>query len=110
MSTNALGPFLLNCFLEPILKRTAVSSEPNSVRIIWLASLLNIGTAEGGIIWDDSTGGPKVLKNAMNNYMESKVGNFFLAYIAAKRLSKDGIISLASSSNPRVRRLSLTCL
>ena len=83
--------------MEPILKRTsAKAAEPGRVRIVWLASLINISTAQGGIVFDEKTGGPKVLENAMENYMESKVGNVFLASVTAERLAADGIISTVS--------------
>lgn len=94
MATNCLGPFLLNSFLEPILKKTAATSEPDSVRVVWLASLVNVATAAGGIVFDEATGAPKVLKNAMENYMQTKVGNVFLTHECAKRLGADGVISL----------------
>lgn len=94
MATNCLGPFLLNRFLEPILRRTAASSEPGSVRVVWLASLVNVGTAAGGIVFNEATGAPNVLKNAMENYMQTKVGNVFLAHESARALGDDGIISL----------------
>src|SRR5438552_1426783 len=87
MGTNCLGPFLFNHHLEPILRRTATaqSSERNSVRIVWLTSMLAVSTPPGGILFDENTGNPKVLKAAMENYMQSKVGNVFLASEAAKR-------------------------
>jgi retinol dehydrogenase 12 len=96
MGTNCLGPFLLNNLLEPILKSTAATSEPDTVRIVWLGSLVNIGTHAGGIVWDEKKGGPTVLKNAMENYMQTKVGNIFLAHEAAERLSSDGVLSFVS--------------
>lgn len=94
MATNCLGPFLLNHFLEPVLKKTAASCEPDSVRTVWLGSLFNVGTAAGGIVFDEATGAPRVLKNAMQNYMQSKVGNAFLAAESARRLGSDGVVSL----------------
>ena len=45
-------------------------------------------------MWDDEIGKPKVLKVPMENYMESKVGNVFLASQAALRLGGSGIISV----------------
>jgi len=96
MGTNCLGPFLLNRLLEPMLKKTAKTAERGSVRIVWLASMIAVSVPQGGIQWDDRTDQPKILKNAMENYMESKVGNVFLASEAAKRLADDGVISLVS--------------
>ena len=95
MGTNCLGPFLFNHLLEPILKRTAASSsQENSVRIVWLASMIAVSTPSGGILFDEKTGNPRVLKTPMENYMQSKAGNVFLASEAAKRLGPDGIISI----------------
>ena len=97
MATNCLGPFLLNRLLEPILTRTAQAEQsPNSVRIVWLASMITASVPPGGIQFDSQSGTPKVLKNAMQNYMQSKVGNVFLASEAAKRLGRGGVISMAS--------------
>lgn len=105
MATNCLGPFLFNHFLEGILKKTADSASPNSVRIVWLASMIAVSTPEGGVLWNEKTGQPKVLKNAMESYMESKAGNVFLASECAKRLGRDGIISI--SVNPGLLKTEL---
>jgi retinol dehydrogenase 12 len=95
MATNCLGPFILNKLLEPILTSTAhAESTPDHVRIVWLSSMLTASVPPGGIQFDEKNGSPKVLKNAMQNYMQSKVGNVFLASEAAKRLGRDGVISL----------------
>ena len=97
MSTNCLGPFLLNQLLLPVLQRTAASAEPGSVRVVWVASLLSAFVAHGGIVFDEETGAPQVLKNAMENYMQSKVGNVFLASEMARRFGGDGVMSLVCS-------------
>lgn len=55
--------------------------------------MITASVPDGGIQFDKN-GTPKVLKNAMQNYMQTKVGNVFLASEAAKRLRKDGIISM----------------
>lgn len=95
MATNCLGPFLLNSLLEPILIKTAqASAHRGDVRVVWLASLLNMGTVPGGIVFNETTGGPQVLKNAMENYMQTKVGNVFLASECGKRLGAEGVLSL----------------
>ena len=53
-------------------------------------------TPSGGIQFDEKSGSPKVLANTMHNYMQSKVGNVFLASEAAKRLGGDGVLSMVS--------------
>ncbi|KAL9109737.1 MAG: hypothetical protein Q9227_005606 [Pyrenula ochraceoflavens] len=108
MATNCLGPFLLNQQLEGVLKSTAAqqsADQPNNVRVVWLSSMVAVGTHQNGIVFDENTGAPKVLKNAMENYMESKVGNLFLASETAKSWEKDGIISV--SINPGVVKTEL---
>lgn len=95
MATNCLGPFLLNHLLEPILARTARGeSTPDRVRVVWLSSMVTASVPPGGIQFNEKSGSPQVLKNAMQNYMQTKVGNIFLASEAAKRLGKDGVISV----------------
>lgn len=101
MTTNCLGPFLLNRLLEPILIKTAQAESPNSgrVRIVWVASMITVSVPPGGIQFEKG-GTPKVLKNPMQNYMQSKVGNVFLASEAAKHLGEKGVISLVGSISP----------
>ena len=89
------------------MTRTAESTPPDRVRIVWVSSMISILMPPGGIQFDEKSGGPKVLANAMNNYMQSKVGNLFLASEAAKRVGTDGVISVVrqtSSSHDPVRR------
>ncbi|KAI1139305.1 NAD(P)-binding protein [Hypoxylon sp. FL0543] len=94
MGTNALGPFLLTRLLEPILLRTAAQeNSPGHVRIVWVGSMLDIGTPKGGVVWDSQTGEPLVHSAMMANYMQSKAGITFLAHEYAKRLGGKGIIS-----------------
>ena len=109
MATNCLGPFLLNRLLEPILIKTAEAESANSgrVRIVWVASMITVSVPPGGIQFEKS-GRPKVLKNAMQNYMQSKVGNVFLASETAKRLGEKGVISLVGQISPSHTNLHLT--
>ncbi|KAL4873571.1 hypothetical protein BDV12DRAFT_182349 [Aspergillus spectabilis] len=95
MGTNALGPFLFNSFLLPLLKQTAAVAPPESVRVVWVASIIEYNVAQGGMVFDERTGAPKVLQNPMENYMASKVGNVFFASELAKRAGGDGILSLS---------------
>ncbi|MCJ1404313.1 hypothetical protein MMC11_007538 [Xylographa trunciseda] len=95
MGTNCLGPFLFNRFLEGILKSTAASAPPNSVRIVWLASMIAFATPPGGVLWNEKTQQPRVLTNTMENYMASKAGDAFLASECAKRLGGSGVISVS---------------
>lgn len=98
MGTNCLGPFLLNHYLEPILLSTAAKADANSVRILWVASMIAVGTPQEDIRFDEKSGAPLVLGNAMENYMQSKVGNVFLASEIGKRLQNAGVVSVVSTS------------
>jgi len=103
MATNCLSPFLLNHHLQDILQRTAHQvASPGSVRIVWATSLLAVGTIKGGITFDPATGSPKILSDPMNNYMQSKVGDVFLAHEWAKRLGGEGILSMVWEHFPLV--------
>ena len=90
MGTNCLGPFLLNKLLEPILRQTAAEEPPNSVRVVWVSSMLNAGVPKGGVLFDDQSC-PKQLKG-MDNYMQTKAGDALLASECAKRLGRHGIL------------------
>lgn len=97
MGTNCLGPFLFYRCLEPILKNTAKISG-SDVRIVWVASMVLIQTPKPGISLD-ADGQPVVLKDTMMNYMQSKVGNIYLASEVGKALAKDNIISVVRLSS-----------
>lgn len=98
MGTNCLAPYLLTVLLEPILIRTAASAPPLSVRVVFVVSLLQLGTPTS-VISFDSQGAPKVLPKAMDNYMQSKAGGSLLAAEFAKRLGSKGIFSLVGTTN-----------
>lgn len=115
MGTNCLGGYLLEKMLEPLLVKTSLSSEPGFVRVVWLSSIVQVSTPKGGIVWDEDKDQPKLLKNQMDNYMMSKVGNNFFAHDTAKRLGKHGIISVVRpTTHNRVTKskheLTHTCL
>lgn len=96
MGTNCLGGHLLLRSLEDILINTYRIAGRNSVRVVWLASTLQLGTPKGGMIWDEAGKQPAVVQSQMDNYMMSKVGNVFLARQTAERLGRQGIISVVS--------------
>ncbi|KAH8805960.1 putative short-chain dehydrogenase [Xylogone sp. PMI_703] len=107
MATNCLGPYLFTVLLEPILRRTALSVTPRkfgSVRIVWVVSLLQLGSPKNGMDFD-ATGTPIIRGNAMENYMQTKVGGAWLANEFAERLGGDGIISV--SVHPGLMRTEL---
>jgi len=98
MATNCLAPYLLTTLLEPILIRTAASSPPFSVRVVFVVALMQLGTPAGGMLFDGH-GSPKVLPKARENYMQSKVGGTWLAAEFAKRLESRDILSVVSPSD-----------
>ncbi|KAI0381293.1 NAD(P)-binding protein [Hypomontagnella monticulosa] len=94
MGTNTLGPFHLSRLLEPILLKTAEQQKaPGSVRLVWVSSMLDIGTPKGGVVWDPNADQPLVHSEMMANYMQSKAGVTFIAHEFANRLGNSGIIS-----------------
>lgn len=95
MGTNCLGGYALAKCLETMMVGTAESG-PGDVRIVWLASTVQLSTPKGGIVWDDERDEPVLLGGQMENYMMSKVGNIFLADDAAERLGSRGIVSVVS--------------
>lgn len=103
MGTNALGPFLLSRLLEPILLKTAAQQKsPGNVRLVWVSSMLDIGTPKGGIVWNPETNEPLVHNEMMANYMQSKAGVTFIGHEFAKRLGDSGIISTVSYPELRI--------
>ena len=87
LGTNCLASFLLVTLLQPCMQNVASHfCHPNqSIRIVWVSSLLNVGAPHGGVQLDES-GAPKQLK-AMENYMQSKAGAYLLAHEFSQRQS-----------------------
>ncbi|TAQ83480.1 hypothetical protein B7494_g8195 [Chlorociboria aeruginascens] len=94
MGSMVLGHFLFTKYLVPILKRTAASSPPNSVRITWAGSLgIQVFSAPNGVVFD-LNGDAKVFNDQRTNYAQAKSGNLFLASEFGQRLAGDGIVSV----------------
>lgn len=96
MGTNAIAPHLLAHYLEDVLVRTAKEGrtlgDVGTVRIVWVASMVTVGTPKGGVVFED--GKPKLLGLSMNNYMQSKYGDVYLAHEWASRLGAKGVVSV----------------
>lgn len=101
MGTNCLGGYLLLRLLEKLLVRTTVVADEGTVRVVWLASTLQMGTPKGGLVWDEVKKEPKVVEDQMKNYMMSKAGNLPLAHETSQRLGSQGIISVVSLPHGR---------
>jgi retinol dehydrogenase-12 len=93
MGTNVLGPWLFTQYLLPVLKSTATTAPPGTVRVVWAGSLLDFAE-KGGVQFDEETSHPKLHNDQQTNYMQSKVANAFLASEFASRYGGDGIISV----------------
>jgi len=87
----------MTLLLEPILIRTATKAgtSAGSVRIVWVTSLLIVGNLPAGGMTFQADGTPVVLTKFMANYMQSKIGDAWLADKFAKRLGEHGILSVS---------------
>jgi NAD(P)-dependent dehydrogenase (short-subunit alcohol dehydrogenase family) len=99
LGTNCLSSFLLVSLLQPIMHNVASHfCHPNqSIRVVWVASLLNMSTPDGGVQLDDN-GVPKQFKG-MDNYMQSKAGVYLLAHEFSRR-QKHTLPSATTSTAP----------
>lgn len=95
IGTNSLGAYLLSEVLLPVLKSTAFSSPPGTVRVTFAASLASYMGPPGGVEFDPNTAAPKDFPDNGKNYAQSKAACVLLASEFAKRYGKDGIISLS---------------
>ncbi len=97
IATNCVGPWLFTQLLLPELRAAAQDSvrEQDSVRVIWTSSIMvETNAPPGGLNVVDLDSLPK---KQVQNYAISKVGNWLLAVEMAKRVSKDGIVSLTQN-------------
>lgn len=94
IGTNCLGPFLFTSFLIPVLKETAASSPPGTVRITWAASSATELAPKGGVQFGPD-GAVKIHDSPQKDYCQSKAGNVYLAFETAQRYGGDGIVSVA---------------
>lgn len=94
IGVHCLAPYLFTELLEPILLKTAESAAPFSVRIVWVVSLMASASSDGMTFARDGT--PNVLPRARANYMQSKVGESWLAAEFSKRLGNKKVLSVVS--------------
>ncbi|PBP20992.1 short chain dehydrogenase reductase [Diplocarpon rosae] len=95
--TNNLAPFLFTKLLTPLLRSTAKTSPPNSVRVVWVSSSAakNFSPKRG---LDVANLDYHVDKGAWHKYGVSKAGNIYHSKEYARRYGKDGIISVVKSN------------
>ena len=96
LGTNCIGHFMFANLLHPILAKTAASSAPNSVRIIWVSSSA-INFAPKTAI-DFSNMDYKKDEMGWTKYGRSKAGNVVHGAEFARRAKDEGIISLVLAS------------
>lgn len=107
LGTNAIGPWLFQHFLTPLLQKTAAmpGTTKNSVRVVWVSSSGHSqAPLNGGILWDDINfnrtyqGGGLEARLTMNGawikYGQSKAANIILGAEAARRWADSGVMSL----------------
>ena len=104
MGTNCLGPWLFAQCLLPVLKKTAASAPPGSVRVTWAASMAIALAPTGGVVFEKGT--VKAQSDVNVQYSVSKVGNVYLAHEFGRRYGGDGIVSV--SWNPGNLKTDLT--
>lgn len=97
LGVNTLGPFLFTKLLTPIMVKTAKTSTPGSVRVMFVASSATYLIAPTGGVDIDR------LKSRhpytpMEMYGVSKAGDALYALHFAKLYGKDGVISTVSRS------------
>lgn len=104
LSTNCIGPHLLTQLLLPTLRRTAAISASSSVRVIWTSSIVvDLSAPTTGIELAELE---HPHRDQQRNYVNTKVGNWFLANSLAIQAGKDGILSLVQ--NPGNLKTGLT--
>lgn len=96
LATNCLGPHLFTQLLLPILRRSTAETTPiASVRVIWTASIvvdafaLETGIEIAELFQKDA--------DKSRNYLNTKVGNLFLADALASQIGGNGILSLVQN-------------
>ena len=100
--TNILGPFLLTKLLLPILKSTAASSTPNTVRVSFAGSLaVVLQSPPGGVEW--TTDGKDLahgLNDPATSYGTSKAANFLFGREFPKHSGTEGVLFNVSFPSP----------
>lgn len=96
LATNCLGPYLFTQLIFPQLQAAAENAPLNSVRVIWTSSMMvDLSAPSGGIHIPDLTSPPA--NDQTKLYVESKVGNWFLASELGRDLGRHGIVSVTQN-------------
>ena len=97
LGTNHIAPFLFTKVLYPVLARTAASSPPKSVRVVWVSSDSAYKAAPKPPI-DISNLDYHKDEGPWQKYGTSKAANIVQSAEFARRASKDGIGSVVHMS------------
>ena len=92
LGTNNIGHFLFTKLLRPILVKTASAAPPNSVRVIWVASMAAQLAPKPAIDFENMD--YKKDKIAWNKYCRSKAGSVVHAAEFARLTKAEGIVSM----------------
>lgn len=96
LATNCLGPYLFTQLVLPQLQAAAETAPPNSVHVVWTSSMMvDLSAPAGGIHIPDLTSPPA--NDQTKLYVESKVGNWFLASELGRDLGRHGIVSVTQN-------------
>ncbi|KAF2449873.1 NAD(P)-binding protein [Karstenula rhodostoma CBS 690.94] len=92
LGVNNVGTFLLTKLLTPVLISTARAEPPNTVRVVWVSSVIDLAAAKHvGVPLDDLDFRKKKVPG-MNRYGWSKTGNWLHAVEYAKLHKTDGVV------------------
>jgi NAD(P)-dependent dehydrogenase (short-subunit alcohol dehydrogenase family) len=97
LGTNCVAPFLFTKLLTPILKHTAQTAPPGSVRVVWTSSAaVELAAPKKGVVMENLD--YKTDQSPGYKYGTSKAGNFYHGTEYAKRYRADGIVSVVSAA------------
>ncbi|KAI2466607.1 short-chain dehydrogenase [Annulohypoxylon bovei var. microspora] len=93
LATNCLGPFLFTQLLMPLVKTTAATAPPSSVRVIWTASnIVELSAPTGALVMSELDNPPQ---DQSRVYTNSKAGNWLLSAELARQAGPSGVVSVA---------------
>jgi NAD(P)-dependent dehydrogenase (short-subunit alcohol dehydrogenase family) len=93
LGVNCLAHFLFAKLLTPLLRQTAETKEPGSVRVVWLSSIVSdYLMPRGGVPLGNLDFQAPMYQ--WQKYGVSKAGNYYLATEYARRHGLDGIVSM----------------
>lgn len=103
--TNIYGPFLFTKLLLPVLRQTAASEVPGSVRVTWAGSLATVlSQCHGGVGWTEDHTELAYEKDPDGAYSVSKAANYHLGVEFGKRSgNQDGVMHVVSVHHSDMR-------